>query len=292
MDCRQIKNGAAGVCKCVNAWHRPLLNMKYHWTPRLICLGFLIIVLQHVQPTPAFSQGFQERLSGVQGTACMVFSCFGNQGAFGTGAIEYINVDSNAVKRAFPETPDTIVTNMHIGVLITAKHMLFSDPDRMQGLATDLYVKFNRDSSSKTASWVHIPVAKSEPRNFWLSERGFDLAVVPIPGPLVNDGKFTFIVNYLTAKNSKDLDISAGTLAIASVIQFEFLDERDFDSPEVIPLLRCGHIARLGLISTTDTNEFTREHVVDIHASHGNSGSPVLTALAPIWWTAKWVHES
>ena len=109
----------------------------------------------------------------------------------GSGTIDSIEVNHAAAKKAFPYIPDSVLSNQFVPVLITAKHNLYRDPQTMRDLHTELYVKFNKSGTNVAPSYVYIPLVPSEPHNFWTSERGYDLAVVPIPAPLLAGSDIT-----------------------------------------------------------------------------------------------------
>jgi len=46
--------------------------------------------------------------------------------------------------------------------------------------------------------------------------------------------------------------------------------------PQTVPIIRMGHLARLGWDEIYNGNVITRPHVIDLHSSPGNSGATVV----------------
>src|ERR1041384_7229332 len=184
---------------------------------------------------------------------------------------------------------------------VTAKHNFFYIQDAKTNLLDAIYVKLNLPPSAKAARYLRIPIKKVEPQaaviktpagtfqlptpqkalvqNVWFSERGNDLAVVPIFPKLLEGADYTHCDEnqIVTPTNYKENGILPGCVSIAVVLQLRYFDDTDLKAPETIPMFRSGHLARLGHYSLSDTNSFKRDHVVDLHSSHGNSGGLVFT---------------
>jgi hypothetical protein len=247
-------------------------------------------------PLPTFSQGIHENLSDqflktvayvigstrISSTNVLLTQGTGTLYAIPVASGKPLDVPRSLVFSLGPNShplfdADPFPTNAAVFCLVTAKHNLYVDPETMLHPHANLIFRFNRLPSSRKAVYVRIPLISTQPRNYWLSDRGLDLAVIPLPAYLLNgaDSVESDPDNILTAANYHRLEILPGSAVVASVIQYEYLDQNDYQTPEVIPLLRCGHLSRLGIYTLDDTNTFVRLHVIDLYASPGNSGSPV-----------------
>lgn len=191
-------------------------------------------------------------------------------------------------------------TNVGYLAFVTAKHNFFYIHDAKTNLLDAIYLKLNFPASAKTARYLRIPIKKAVPQaasiktsagtfqlpvhqgavvqNVWFSERN-DLAVIPIFPQLLDGADYTRCSEdqIVTPQNYKDNGILPGCVSIAAVLQLRYFDDKDLRVPETIPMFRSGHLARLGHYSLSDTNSFSRDHVVDLHSSHGNSGGLVFT---------------
>lgn len=245
--------------------------------------------------SPAFAQGMRDNVTdqflktvtyviGITHTTSNTYLV-----SKGTGTLYGIPVRSGQLPTApdsllFPHgksvsflSPNLTATNTEVVCLVTAKHNLYSDPDTATNLHSAIILRFNRFSTENAPAYVFIPLKRTEPRNFWTSERGRDLAVIPLPREIFSGADFieTSPDKILTTTNFQSLEVLPGAVVIACVVQYEYLTPEDLQAPVVMPLLRCAHLSRLGLYGLHTTNAFLRSHVVDLHASHGNSGAPV-----------------
>lgn len=186
---------------------------------------------------------------------------------FGTGAIFFVPIGDAGSR-----------SNSRLTV-VTARHNLFYAEHDKTNMLDTLYMKFNGLPSSPSPAYLRVPLLKTVITNFWLSQQSNDLAVIPIPHQLVpnvgSNAGFS-VHDLVTAQNYHEKAILPGCPAVAAVLQLRYFDDTDLRIPENIPIFRCGHIARLGLYTHSETNRFSRDHVIDLHSSHGNSGATVI----------------
>ena len=183
----------------------------------------------------------------------------------GSGSLYFVPLDTNAQQR--------------IVSIVTAEHNL---RDKSTGIPfTGIIVKINAGEGSKPI-YIKVPLKHDEPRNYWKSPSGFDLALIPLPPQLITAADVqSFTEDQLvTPESAKEYDVSSGLIVQALCIQPEYLDALDFLMPHTLPALRVGHLSRLGFYRMADGIQTIRPHVVDIHSSPGNSGATVLV-LAP-----------
>lgn len=220
--------------------------------------------------TSGFPQGFSDWLTERAQKVAIPVLGFTSDGTndcpktFGTGAIYWISVSPKS----------------YCAAIITAKHNLYYIEANKTNLLDAIRIKLNMPETSHAARFLRIPLKKTSPHNFWFSHGAVssDLAVIPIPMSVIHGTDTTEVREdqVATAKNYKTFPLAAGTVAVAAVLQAEYLDDLDLSQPTTLSIYRCGHIARIGTHSTVETNSFTRHHLIDIHASPGNSGAVVL----------------
>jgi hypothetical protein len=233
---------------------------------RKLMLGWILALVldDHI-----FAQSLYERFPNKPEEAAVVLIAYnGNlvQQEVGSGTIYLVPTTTN------------IINGIRIYCLVTAYHML-RDPKTL--IPYDgLVAKINMPIGS-SPRYVKIPLKNDPPRNYWTSPSGYDLAVVPLPARLFDGAAImTFSEDEIvTPSTATNLDISAGLLVEMFCIQFEYLDKSDYLTPQNSPVLRVGHLSRLGFSTSTDGTTFIRPHVIDIHSSFGNSGAPVLVEV-------------
>lgn len=195
--------------------------------------------------------------------------------------LAYTNTESNGINATAFSTAGiyycTIQTNpaVKLACIVTAGHSL---KDKATGSLYDgVIVKINSKLTGKP-TYIRLPIKKDPPSNVWWSEMGYDLAVIPLPWDVLSDiDPLVFSTEQIvTAENAKEEDIRAGLLAQVLCFQPEYLDPLDWIVPEVFPIIRLGHIARMGFYTSPDGNTICRPHVIDIHSSPGNSGALVI----------------
>lgn len=101
---------------------------------------------------------------------------------------------------------------------------------------------------------------------------------IPLPPDVVNGadvGTFferqIFTPTYMASNH-----ISTGLVVLSLCLQPEVMESIDFAMPQVFPTLRIGHLSRLGFSVLPSGVPFVRSHVIDLHASPGNSGATVI----------------
>jgi hypothetical protein len=168
-------------------------------------------------------------------------------------------------------------SNLYYYTVVTARHNLFYAERDKTNILDTLYMKLNALPSSQSPRYIRVPLLTTPSTNFWLSQRNNDLAVIPIPPSLVPEKNSALSTHALvTAQNFREKGILPGCPTVAAVLQLKYFDDTDLRVPENIPIFRCGHLARLGLYTHSETNQFSRDHVIDLHSSHGNSGATVI----------------
>jgi hypothetical protein len=184
--------------------------------------------------------------------------------AFGTASLYFVPTTTN-------ETPGIVS-------IITAKHNL-SDKTTQKPL-DGLLVKINMPATGKPR-FIRVPLKHDEPRNYWCSPAGLDLVAIPLPPEVVDRADVgTFVERQImTPEYAKTNRVVVGCLALSLCMQPEFLDPLDFMTPEIQPTLRVGHLSRFGFMTMPDGSTAIRPHVIDLHASPGNSGATVVVMI-------------
>lgn len=171
--------------------------------------------------------------------------------------------------------PTSTNDNPSIVCIVTAKHNLSEKKTGkpFQGL----FLKINMP---KTASpkYLQIPLKHDSPRNYWISPIGLDFAVIPIPASLVSDADvLRFLESQIVSPAlAKEMAIEPGLIVRAICIQPEYISPLELAFPEVIPMVRIGHLSRLGFYETSTGQSIIFPHVIDLHSSPGNSGAMVV----------------
>lgn len=102
--------------------------------------------------------------------------------------------------------------------------------------------------------------------------------MIPLP-PEVIDGADvrTFREDQIvTPAAVNDAGIAPGLLTEVICLQPEYFEfPLDFTRPETRPIVRLGHLSRLGFYQDS-TGVQIRPHVIDVHGSPGNSGAAVI----------------
>jgi hypothetical protein len=146
---------------------------------------------------------------------------------------------------------------------ITAKHCL---SNKETGKLFDgLLMKMGMPNGAKPR-YVKIPLKHDDPKNYWTSPSGLDLAAIPLPSGLLagSDGATFKEDQIVTPQNTTALNIVPGLIVEMVCVQPEYEDPIDFAMPETLPTTRYGHLSRLGFIQF-ENQTFIRPHVVDIH---------------------------
>ena len=91
-------------------------------------------------------------------------------------------------------------------------------------LLSGLLVKLNMPPSSKRARYLQFPLRGGTARDFWLSEEGLDLAVIPIPPETIGGTQQTRFEEYqiLSLERAKDEKIRPGAIVAAICMQPEY----------------------------------------------------------------------
>lgn len=162
-----------------------------------------------------------------------------------------------------------------IGCIVTAKHNLQNK--QTKAMFDGILLKLNMPSTSDPR-YLKIPLKHNNPKNYWVSDQDLDLAAIPIPPEMIEGADLiTFREDQIVTPNSAhERKITAGLIAQAICIQPDYLAPLDFLIPEVIPIVRIGHLSRIGFYEHQKGTNTIRPHVVDIHSSPGNSGATVV----------------
>jgi hypothetical protein len=225
----------------------------------------LSIFLCFLAVSSCLAQSIFERIPIPAGQSIHLFGfdpSIGRLLSSGTGALYMV-----------PHSP----TNEKYGtpVIVTAKHNLFY-PDSTNPLPA-LLVKLNVPLAERRAKYLEIPLKHDSPRNYWLSPKGLDLALVPYPIGLIDINHYPMFLesNVLSPERARTNGVAPGLIVFTLCHQPEYFSEIDFFLPTSDPIVRFGHLARLGWDWISETNWITRSHVIDMHASPGNSGATV-----------------
>jgi hypothetical protein len=158
---------------------------------------------------------------------------------------------------------------------VTALHCL---KDLETGQPFDgVILKINMPPDKKPR-YIKMPLKNDDPKNYWVSPSGLDLAVIPLP-PEVIDGADvkTFSEDLIvTPATVNEAGIAPGLLTEVICLQPEYFEfPLDYTRPETRPIVRLGHLSRLGFCQDS-TGFQIRSHVIDVHGSPGNSGAAVV----------------
>lgn len=159
--------------------------------------------------------------------------------------------------------------------IVTARHNLI---DKANGNLLDgVILKANAKKGNKPI-YIKIPLKHDEPRNYWSSPTGLDLVLIPLPPEVFSSADFASFTEkqIVTPESASNLKVKPGMLVIALCMQPEYTEPIDFLLPETFPILRTGHLSRLGFQHLPDNTQVIRNHVIDLHSSPGNSGATVL----------------
>jgi len=180
---------------------------------------------------------------------------------FGTASLYGVPIGTN-------ETP------MWVSV-VTARHNLEEKPTKT--LVAGILVKVTMPDSS-SPRYLNIPLKHDNPKNYWVSPSGLDICVIPVPPEVIEGSNWRrFREDQIVTTNAWQCDnIRPGLIVQAICMQPEYLDPLDFVLPEVYPTIRVGHLSRIGFAKLPNGNVVTRPHVIDLHASPGNSGATVV----------------
>ncbi len=225
---------------------------------------YLIILHLLLVAVAAQGQGLFERFPNrPEATSALLLSYNGEFDikGFGSGSLYFVPLDTNDQRR--------------LVCVVTADHNL---RDKETGKPFDgLLIKVNASRDNKPI-YLKVPLHHTEPRNYWKSPSGLDLAVIPLPNSLISGSDvLTFKEDQiLTPNNAKERGVSSGLIVQALCMQPEYMDAIDFVMPETLPTLRIGHLSRPGFYETKEGIHLVRPHVIDMHSSPGNSGATVI----------------
>lgn len=229
-------------------------------------LAFLLAM-----PWSVWAQGLFERMPILTGQSIHLF-----------GFEQAVNKIVSSGTGALYMVPLT-TTNESVGtpVIVTAKHNLFY-PQSTNPLPA-LIVKLNVPMKERHAKFLFLPLKHDEPRSYWISPRGLDLVLVPYPVGLIDISTCPMFQesNVLTAERARTNGVAPGLLVQTMCHQPEYFDQIDFFLPTSEPIVRFGHLSRLGWDWISETNCITRSHVIDMHSSPGNSGATVALNVIP-----------
>jgi hypothetical protein len=219
----------------------------------------------------ASAHGLYERfLNDPRQMAVMVIGCTDAQGqqpvGFGSGSFLAVPLTTNPV-------PNVVC-------LITAKHNLFevTNGKPFGKPFNSLLLKIPMPAKS-AARYLKIPLKHDEPKNYWVSPTGLDLAVIPVAkdqmrGTDVRNFQEKQIVTPETAKI-----VDPCMIAVSMCFQPEYLDAIDFSATGMFPAVRLGHLSRIGFAEMANGVSVVRPHVIDLHSSPGNSGACVMLVV-------------
>jgi len=241
-----------------------------------------VVLLVFILQIRTEAQGFYERMPGpVANQAVFIFGYDMQSNVF--------RIVSSATGAAYL-APITLNEEKGIPTIVTARHVLYHKIDSAQifdstNLLSGLLVKFYVSSTNGEAFFMRIPLRQDSQSNFWVSEVGRDLAVIPIPNKKLRKLDNITFKEYqiLTPERARERAIIPGLLVATVCLQPEYFNfPQDFFVPENYPIIRVGHLSRLGWCVLPNGSVFARDHVIDIHTSPGNSG-----ATAIIWAVIK-----
>lgn len=224
-----------------------------------------LIVALALSATVTHAQGLFERVSLLTGQSIHMFG-------FDPGSKNFISSGTGALYMV-PHS----VTNESVGtpVIVTAKHNLYY-PQSTNPLPA-LLIKLNVPMSEQQSKFLFIPLKHDHPKNYWVSGRGLDLAAIPYPIGSIDISTYPMFheSNILTAERARTSGVQPGLLVSTMCHQPEYFSEIDLFLPTAAPIVRFGHLSKLGWDWISETNWISRSHVIDMHASPGNSGATV-----------------
>lgn len=141
-----------------------------------------------------------------------------------------------------------------------------------------LLVKMTPKIPTNRSVYVRIPLCTNATPNYWASEKGLDFAVIPLPPETGEKCSFPSFKEsqVLTPTIVQSNGVAPGLLVSTTCHQPEYFEPLDLVIPTISPVMRIGHLSRLGWISLPDGTTITRPHVIDLHSSPGNSGATVV----------------
>ena len=160
--------------------------------------------------------------------------------------------------------------------IVTARHNLMK-PDRKTYY--DLVaIKMRPIADTNRACFILAPLITTPKKNFWESPTGLDLAVLPFPPELVQSAAFASFKesNILTPEIAEQYGVGPGLLTYSACHQPGYIMDLDLMLPVAEPIVRIGHLSRLGWQKLPNGKRLTRPHVLDAHTSPGNSGATVV----------------
>lgn len=160
--------------------------------------------------------------------------------------------------------------------IITARHNLMKDDQRTYH--SSVVIKMRSKDTANRACFIQVPLQTQGQKNFWESPSGLDVAVIPLPPELVGVAQFPSFKesNILTLELAEKHGVSPGLLTYSACHQPGYITQFDLTQPTAQPIIRIGHLSRLGWRRLSDGTVSTRPHVLDAHTSPGNSGATVV----------------
>jgi hypothetical protein len=212
-----------------------------------------------------FAQGIYERIPNTAERLSVLLLGYNEKGIVGFGSASL-----------FLAPATTNQDSTYFVCAITALHNL---KNHETGKPIDgVLLKLNMPNGSKPR-YVKVPLKNDEPKNYWVSPSGLDLAAIPLPPDTLTGSDAAYLrESQIVTPSMVDIEnIRPGLVVQVLCMQPEYYMAypSDFLLPATTATIRMGHLSRIGFIKDMSSIQ-VRPHVIDVHSSPGNSGASVI----------------